>query len=114
MRSCAGCHPDITCVELRFDHGKGSLHQGSRPADCLVSALLLEGEWVISDGAVHGLVHGCSGLHAEITLVPVDRFSFLREIDLVVMEGGSCRFDPSDELMVFVQENVDFVSDIRF
>jgi len=77
MRSGAGCYPDITCMEFCFDHGKRSLHQRSRPADCLVSALLLEGKWMISDSPVHGFVHGCSGLHAEIALVPVDCFSFL-------------------------------------
>ena len=69
---------------------------------------------MISDGAVHGLVHGCSGLHAEIAPVPVDRFSFLRKIDLAVVEGGRCRFDPSDELMVCIHENVYLVAEIRF
>jgi len=61
----------------RFDQGKRSLHQGSRPADHLVSALLSGVKRMISDGPMHGLVYGCPGLHAEISLVAVDRFSFL-------------------------------------
>jgi len=77
MRSCAGCYPDIASMEYCFDHGKRPLHQGPRPADRLVSALLLEGKRMISNGPVHGLVHGCPGLHAEISLVAVDCFPFL-------------------------------------
>jgi len=75
MCSCAGCYPDIASMEYCFDHCKRLLHQGTRPVDRLVSALLLEGKRVISDSAVHGLVHGCPGLHAEISLVAVDCFS---------------------------------------
>jgi len=67
---------------------------------------------MISDGPVHGFVHRSLGLHAEIALVPVDRFSVLREIDLAVVERSGRCCDPSDELMIFVQENVDFVSKI--
>jgi len=101
-------------MEYCFDHGKRSLHQGSCPADCLVSPLLPGGKRMISSGSVRGLIHRCLRPHAEISLVSVDRFPLFREVDPAVVEGGGRRCDPPDELMILVLENMEFVPKIRF
>lgn len=100
-------------MEHRFDHYERSSHQGSSPADCSVSALLLDGKRMSANGPVHGPVHRCPRLHAEISPVPIDGLPFLQEIDPAVMEGGGGRCDHSGELMIPVLENMEFVPKIR-
>lgn len=113
MRSPTGCYPDIACIEHRFDHSKRSFHQGSCPVDRVVSALLFDRKRRSTNGSVHGLVHRCPRLHAKRSLVPIDGLPFLQEIDPAVMEGGSRCCDPSDQLMIPVLEDMEFVPNIR-
>jgi len=63
-------------MEHHFYHGEWSFHQGSCPADCFVSTFLLERKLIISNGAVHDLIHGCLGFDAEISLILIEGLPF--------------------------------------
>lgn len=103
----------MACLEHPLHRGKGALHQGSRSTDGFVPPVLLDREGMATDRAVHGLIHGCPGFHAEIPFIAIDRLAFPGEIDPAVMHRCCGRLDPADELAVFVHEDMELVPKLR-
>ena len=64
------------------------------------------------DCPVHRLVHRCRRFDAEISFVPVDRFSRFREVNTTVMQRRGRCCHPSDQLPLLVDEGVKFIPEL--
>lgn len=99
-----------------FDLSKWSFDEGPDLADCFVPPLFLDWERLSSNGSVHGLVRGCPWMpvvfHPIISLVSINGLSCLREINPAIMYRGRGGIEASDDLMILVDEDMEFVSEI--
>lgn len=104
---------EVTCMEHPLHHSEGTFHPGSRSTNGPVPPDFLDRERVAANRAMHGLIHGCPGFHAEIPFITIDRLPFPGEIDSAIMQRRCRCLDPADELAILIHEDVEFVAELR-
>ena len=114
MNSEMGGDNQMAGVKDPFDDSERPFDQRSDSADSVISAFIYSWDGMPSDGSSHGFVHWGKRYWPKIPFIPVDCFSFLREIDLTVMNRCSCCIESSDELVFLIDDRMKFVSDDLF
>jgi len=112
MNSPVSGNHDMPGMKYPFDHRERSFNASPNSTNRPVSPLVLFRQWFPPDGSFHGFIHRSKRCCTEVSLIPVNRFPFLGEIDLAIMYRCSCCVKSPNELKFFIDDRVNFVSEL--